>query len=184
MNYPGLGRLLWSGEHWIAYLGADRGGNGSVSLYHAYDSPAGEGTVAFVATPALTAVCTDNRRLAEFARDQLVVRKVSPFDPDAEIVAADTARTGDVRLTPGWRIEASGHVITVEWAEVGEAIVGPTTANEAICFTILYFAADGRISVDGRRLPGRPYPRVSWVSSLGKPMSSFCFALSETMLDG
>ena len=185
----GLGPLLWSGEHWIAYLreGGERGTEGragaSISLYHAYDSPAGEGTVAFVATDALTAVCTDNPALAEFARDRLVIRRVSPIDPDAEILEASLTRVGEVRRTPGWRIEAADHVIAAEWAELGAAIVGPTTASPSICFTILYFAAEGAIAVDGEPMPGRAYPRDAWTKTLGRPMSSFCFALSETMLD-
>ena len=187
MKNRGLGRLLWSGEHWIAYLrerdgGGDGSVSGSLSLYHAHDSAAGEGTVAFVSTPALTATCTDNRALAEFVRDRLVVRDVSPFDPGAAIVAANIERTGDVRHTPGWRIESSGRVISVEWWDVGEPIVGPRTTSDSICFTILYFAAGGHISVDGQTLPGEPYPREAWTRTFGEPMSSFCFALSETML--
>jgi hypothetical protein len=41
------GDLLWCGEHWIAYLrrpGEERE-SGMLSLYRAYSSPAGQGTV-------------------------------------------------------------------------------------------------------------------------------------------
>ena len=180
----GLGRLLWSGEHWIAYLQDDAGSaTGSVSLYHAYHSPAGEGTVAFVATPRLAALCTDNRALAEFARDRLVVRGISPIDPDATIVDAILERTGDVLASPGWTIEAGDHALSVDWSDIAAPIVGPQTANASICFTILYFAGAGRIVEDGLAIPGRAYPRDAWKKTLGRPMSSFCFALAETMLE-
>lgn len=184
-NTKSQGQLLWCGEHWIAYLRDTDSGQdtGMVSLFSAYSSPAGRGTAAFVAIPGengFKSLCTDNRAFAEFARTQVVPS--APFDREMPLAMAEIAREGDSETSPTWAIRSGMHEIAVSWNSLHEAIVGPPIPYPKIVFTILVFADAGFIRLDGRTLSGKPYLRQAWAASLGKPMSSFCFALAETVI--
>ena len=179
------GRLLWSGEHWIAYLrdiDSDQD-TGMVSLYSAYASPAGRGTAAFVEIPGdngFKGLCTDNVAFAEFARTQVVPS--SPFDHEMPTVEAKLERDGDTRLSASWTIRTGQHEIGVSWQSLQEPIVGPPIPHPKIVFTILVFADAGSICLDRMIVSGDPFLRQAWAASLGRPMSSFCFALAETVI--
>ena len=180
------GGLLWSGQHWIAYLRrpGSEDHTGMVSLYRGDTSPAGAGTAAFVQIPGadgFTGLCTDNRELAEFVRQTQVV-PTSPFDRGMEPVEARLSPGGDIRTEPAWEIDAAGRRIDVCWRELDPPLVGPPTAHPRIVFTILVFAGGGSIQLDGRDVGGEPYPRDNWARTLGRPRSSCCFALAETMI--
>ena len=51
------------------------------------------------------------------------------------------------------------------------------------CFTVLYFAQEAEIHLNGRRVPGAPFTRDIWRSSIGGDRSSCVYALAETFLD-
>ena len=76
------------------------------------------------------------------------------------------------------------HSIAATWSALQEPLVCPPRANPRIVFTILVFADEGRIELDGRAVDGRPYPRDVWKCNLGRPMSSCVFALPETIVAG
>ncbi len=180
------GGLLWSGQHWIAYL--RRPGRedhtGMVSLYRGDTSPAGAGTAAFVEIPGddgFTGLCTDNRDFAEFVRQTQVV-PTSPFDRGMEVIDARLSAGGDIRTEPTWEIVAGGRRIAASWRDLDPPLVGPPTAHPRIVFTVLVFAGGGSIELDGRDVGGEAYPRETWARTLGRPRSSCCFALAETMI--
>ena len=180
------GDLLWSGQHWIAYLRAPgaRDHTGMVSLYRGDTSPAGAGAAAFVEIPGgFTGLCTDNREFAEFVRETQVVA-TSPFDRGMDVIDARLSPGGDMRAAPEWEILAAGRRVLVSWRDLDPPLVGPPTAHPRIVFTVLVFAAGGAIELDGRDVGGEPYPRDIWARTLGRPRSSCCFALAETMIAG
>ena len=180
------GDLLWSGEHWIAYLrpaGAGRE-SGMVSLYHGYTSPAGSGTAAFVQIQGgdgFAALCTDNEAFARFVKETQVTPSV-PYDVEMPVVAGKFRKSGDVLKRPTWTICAQDREIVISWWDLHAPLVGPPTAHPRIVFTILVFADSAAIELDGRPVDGKPYPRDIWAKSLGMPMSSCVFALAETMI--
>jgi hypothetical protein len=182
-----LGTLIWSGEHWINYLRPPRAesDSGMVSLYHAHYSSAGEGTVAFVdiaGNPGFTGVCTDNRELAEFISETMIRGRGNPFDRDLPVLDAAITRSGDVRSAPFWTIRVGEDCIVATWEQIQPPLVGPPTLNESIVFTVLCFADEGGILLNGKPVVGRPYLREIWRQSLGKAYSSCVFALAETMI--
>ena len=180
------GQLLWSGEHWIAYLRSRPAQHPTamVSLYHAHASPAGRGTAAFVqidGDPGFAALCTDNTEFANFVKETQVSPS-APYDVDMPLATARFCQTGHLLERPSWHIAAGGREIGVTWWDLDQPLVGPPTANPKIVFTVLVFAERASIELDGRAATGDPYPREIWAPSLGKPMSSCVFALAETMV--
>ena len=191
------GKLLWSGEHWINYIRpADSESNtGMVSLYHSYYSPAGRGTVAYVDIPddlagtessGFTAVCTDNREYAQFIDAQMIrdnpYLKKSPWLRKLATRDAQFTLSGDIQREPSWTIDAGANRIVATWSNLN-SLVGPPTIHPQIVFTILLFAEQASIEVDGNRVSGAPYPNEAWSQSLGKAHSSCVFALAETMIE-
>ena len=181
------GTLIWSGEHWINYLrppdsDAD---TGMVSLYHAYYSPAGQGTTACVSIngdPGFAAVCTDNPEFAEFILDTMIRGGGGPFDTDLSVVDAQFSRGGDIRSNPSWHIVAGDQRIRATWSKKQPQLVGPPTIHPRIVFTVLCFTDEVSIELNGQSVAGQPYPREAWSQNLGKPHSSCVFALAETMI--
>ena len=185
---PTRGDLLWSGEHWIAYLRPPAGGSPTamVSLYHAYPSPAGIGTAAFVqiqGDPGYTALCTDNAPFARFVKETQV-NASAPYDVEMPMVDAYFRRDGALRDRSRWTVSTGSHQVIAAWRELHTPLVGPPTANRRIVFTILVFADRAAIELDGHRVEGDPYPREIWAKTLGRPMSSCVIALAETMVCG
>ena len=190
---PDTGKLLWSGEHWIAYLrepGSDTN-SASVGIYHTRYSPAGEGNVALISIPGdggLQAIVTDNRDVLDFTMER--VRAAAPDDPfndlDLPVLDGTVTRGGDVRIDPYWVLDGGDVTIRVSWGGLVEPfIMGGRAPNEkgtAVAFSVLMFAEKGAITVNGVRAPGEPYIRERWrrVTGPDGPASSFCFALAET----
>ena len=183
---PTRGNLLWSGEHWLAYLQSPETKHecGMVSLYHAYASPAGSGTAAFVqiqVADGFTGLCTDNESFARFVKETQVTSS-APYDVEMPFVEGQFQKSGNVLERPTWTIRAKGRVVEISWWELQSPLVGPPTLNPRIVFTILVFAEKSSIKLDGMFVGGTPYPRDVWTKSLGMPMSSCVFALAETMI--
>ena len=183
---PTHGNLLWSGEHWIAYLRSPetKHESGMVSLYHAYASPAGSGTAAFVQiqrADGFAGLCTDNESFARFVKETQITSS-APYDVGMPIVEGQFRKSGDVLERPTWTICAQDREVVISWWDLHAPLVGPPTLNPRIVFTILVFAEKAAIELDGRPVDGTPYPRDVWMKSLGMPMSSCVFALAETMI--
>ena len=180
------GDLLWSGEHWIAYLRPQGAGSesGMVSLYHGHVSPAGSGTAAFVQIPGedgFTALCTDNEAFARFVKETQVTAS-APYDVEMPVVEAAFRKSGNVLERPTWTIGTQDRVVVASWWDLHAPLVGPPTAHPRIVFTILVFAEKAAIELDGKPVDGEVYLRDIWAKSLGRPMSSCVFALAETMI--
>ena len=186
-------KLVWSGEHWINYLRTPGSAenSGMVSLYRAYYSPAGRGTVAYIDVPGaagFTGVCTDNRDCAQFIDDRMIrgnaAAAAGPWARELPLVEARFHLAGDVGRDPAWTIEAGETRITAAWKALQEPLVGPPTIHPHIIFTIFFFADRASIEVNGRKVSGEPYPNEAWARNLGEPHSSCVFALAETMIEG
>ena len=183
---PEIGRdeLLFSGEHWLNYLRlpGSRRDSAMVSIYRGRFSPAGPGTAAYVridGEDGFAAACTDSPGFEEFIRTTMY--RNGPF-ADLPVVAAEFRQEGDVGHRPAWRIAAGDREIRAAWSGLAAPYVGPPTLHPKIVFTILVFAAGGSVELDGRQVPGEPYLRDGWAKNLGRPHSSVCFALAETMI--
>src|SRR5579872_3863834 len=126
------GRLIWCGEHWIAYLreaGADAD-TAMVSLYHTRYSEAGEGCVALVKIPGaegFQAAFTDNRDLAAFITNHFIRKGPGLFDPEAPITDATITREGDIRNAPSWVIRTSLHHVVATWRKVQAPVIAEGT---------------------------------------------------------
>ena len=183
------GSLLWSGEHWILYLRPPESqvDSGQLSLYCAAYSPAGRGTVAYIDVPGsegLTAVCTDNPDLADFITATMIRGSNNPFDRELPQWRATFSRAGRMDRNPSWTIQSEHNTLTATWEQLESPLVGPPTLNPHIVFTVLVFAAAGRMQLDGTVVPGCSYSRDAWRKNLGQARSSCCFALAETMVAG
>ena len=187
------GGLLWSGEHWIAYLRrpGEESNSASVGVYHTRWSPAGEGNVALIHVEGpggFSAAVADNRAVYDFTMER--VRAAAPDDPfndiDLPLLDGSLVRGGDVRSAPYWAISAGGRTVVATWSDLVTPFImtgkAPNDRGVAVAFSVLIFGDGGSITLDGAQAPGAPYTREGWRRITGPegPASSFCFALSET----
>ena len=187
------GGLLWSGEHWIAYLRrpGEESNSASVGVYHTRWSPAGEGNVALIHVEGpggFSAAVADNRAVYDFTMER--VRAAAPDDPfndlDLPLLDGSLVRGGDVRSAPYWLITAGGRTVVATWSDLVTPFImtgkAPNDRGVAVAFSVLIFGDGGSITLDGAQAPGAPYTREGWRRITGPdgPASSFCFALSET----
>ncbi len=188
------GRVNWSGEHWISYLrppGASAD-SGMVSLYNMRYTEAGHGFVAFVVIhdgcgPAFKGLCTDNRGLVDFVRER-VLHQAShpPYDEELPVLEAHFTQAGHVARDPSWTIAAAGREITARWGRIQPVVIaaGPWPGagpSNYVC-SLLHFAEESSIALDGRAVAGEPYLRDIWRPSIGGDRSSCVFAISESLL--
>ena len=119
------GGLLWSGEHWIAYLRqpGEESSCASVGVYHTRWSPAGEGNVALIhieGENGFSAAVADNRAVYDFTVER--VRAAAPDDPfndlDLPLLDGSVVRGGDVRSAPYWLITAGGRTVVATWSDL------------------------------------------------------------------
>ena len=187
------GGLLWSGEHWIAYLRrpGEESNCASVGVYHTRWSPAGEGNVALIdiqGEGGFTAAVADNPAVYDFTMER--VRAAAPDDPfndlDLPLLDGSIVRGGDVRSAPYWLITAGGRTVVATWSDLVTPFLmtgkPPNERGTAVAFSVLIFSDGGSIALDGAQAPGAPYTREGWRRITGPdgPASSFCFALAET----
>ncbi len=182
------GSLIWLGEHWInAIRPADGKGPGAtVSLFHTRYSLAGEGNAALVrigGEDGFHAVCADSAELGRFISERFF-RRVDYFDPVLPLVEARFTRAGDIRRDPAWVIEAAGRRIVARWRVLGPPVVADGTFRSGTeHFTVLFFAEQASVELDGQTIDGRPFPRDIWKPTIGGDRSSCVFALAETLLE-
>ncbi len=181
--------LIWSGEHWIAYLRkpGEESDCGGVSLYHIRYSSAGEGNVAFVDIPGgggLAAVCTDDRDVADFAIENMIRGRGGPFDRELPILDGEFSRGGDIRRSPSWSIKTERGEVVTTWSSLEPPLIlegpGPISQGRAVTYSLLFFTDEASITLDGKDVGGSPYMRDIWVRAIGRPGSSCVFALAET----
>ena len=182
--------LVWSGEHWIAYLKNhdNQADVGRVSLYRVTYSAAGEGHVALVDIPDETfaGIYTDNVKLADFIT-KTVARGTSNnnfYRHDLPIVEAEITRGGDVRTTPSWTIDAEGSAVETVWSSIHQPMIlegpGPANGGAAVTHSLLFFANEATISLNGKSIGGVVYVRDEWIRAIGRQGTSAVFAIAET----
>ena len=182
--------LVWSGEHWIAYLKNhdNQADVGRVSLYRVRYSAAGEGHVAFVDIPdeAVTGIYTDSVKLAEFIT-KTVSRGPSNnnfYKHDLPVVEAEITRAGDVRTMPSWTIDAEGGAVEAVWTSIHPPVIlerpGPENNGTAVSHSLLFFANEATISFNGKSIGGVVYVRDEWIRAIGRQGTSAVFAIAET----
>ena len=182
--------LVWTGEHWIAYLKnhENRADVGRVSLYHVTYSAAGEGHVAFVDIPeeSFSGIYTDSPKLAEFMT-KTVARGSSNnnfYRHDMPILEAEIVRAGDVRTMPSWTIDSEGGAVEAVWTSIHPPVIleGPGPANNGVAVThsLLFFANEATISLNGKSVGGVVYVRDEWIRAIGRQGTSAVFAIAET----
>ena len=181
--------LLWSGEHWILYLRKDTEvkNSGSLSLYKTTYSPVGEGTVAMIGSSAIMPdiLCTDNRELANFVKDNIIKWEASPFEKDLEVTDASFTRTGSVKSNPEWIIETNDYRISAKWSKIESPTIMDKPLNSAgksVTHSILFFSEEASMKVNEAPIEGAPFIREGWKSAIGRVGSSCCFAISETIV--
>jgi hypothetical protein len=159
-----------------------------VSLYYTRYSPAGEGNVALVDVSGdggFAAICADNRALAGFITENIVRWEVSPFPRDLPVIDSKILRGGDVRQSPSWEIDSDLGRVDVTWSAIEPPLIlntpGPALKGRAVTHSLLFFAEEATMALDGEAVEGVPYVRDSWRGTIGRPGSSCCFALAETM---
>jgi hypothetical protein len=186
-----LSDLLWTGEHWILYLRrpGEEANSGAVSLYRTAFSPAGEGTVALVEIKGPAgigpAIYTDNPDLADFISNTVIKWSASPFPQGLPLVEARFTRGGGVPSSPEWRIEADGDVVTARWIDAWPPAVmdRPLQGDgKSVTHSVLFFSDEAEMTVNGVAVEGVPFVREDWKRVIGRPGTSSCFALSETMV--
>jgi hypothetical protein len=163
--------------------------SGMVSLWHTHYCSAGEGTVAYVHIPGafgFEALCTDNNALADFMVSWMKGRG-GIYDRELSVCVATFRRAGDIRQTPSWYIETEQNTVIATWERLEKLVLldgpAPKFSADRDVYSLLFFAESARISVNGRAVPGAPYLRDIWKSSIGGERSSCVVALSETFID-
>ncbi len=186
------GSVRWSGEHWINYLRrpGEEVDSGQVSLFVTRYGPAGEGIVAFVeivGEDGLTAICTDNRDVADFIFEMMAKGRGNQWDRELEVLDAHFTRGGDIRNDPSWTIETGDHRIVSRWHITDPEVIhhGPVPSGVAgvDIFSLLFFTYDATITHNGTSIDGKPYTRDIWRPTIGGDRSSCVFALAETTIE-
>ena len=181
------GILVWCGEHWINALRdrSDGGPTAWFSLFRTHYSQYGEGHTLQLAVPSagISVVCSDNPNLGAWIARRFLA-KSSVQTPDAPIVPAEFRRSGATHNAPMWTVEWAGHRIDARWTITeGPVIAYGPFGPDTEFFTVLFFTMQSALALDGRTLPGRPYPRDIWEASIGGVRSSSVIALNETLIE-
>ena len=182
--------LVWSGEHWIAYLKNhdNQAEVGRVSLYRVSYSAGGEGNVAFIDIPeeSFTGIFTDNVKLAEFMSKTLArgTSNNNYYKHDIPVVEAEITRGGDVRTMPSWTIAAEEGEVETVWSSIHPPMIlegpGPMHDGAAVTHSLLFFANEATISLNGKSVGGVVYVRDEWIRAIGRQGTSAVFAIAET----
>lgn len=184
--------LIWSGEHWVAYLrnAGEETDIGAVSLYNTRYSPVGGGTVAFIDIPGqngFPAICAERHDLADFIFDTMIRGRGMKFDAEIPVIKAKIDHGGDVRKAPWWSIATEHGTVKIVWSQVLPPLIlegsGPVFDNRSVTYSLLFFTTSARITLDGEATGGEPYTRDIWRRAIGRPGSSCVFALAETITE-
>ena len=188
------GTVAWSGEHWISYLrrpGEDTD-SGMVSLYNMRYTEAGHGFVAFVVIEpendnGFKGLCVTDHEVADFVLDE-VSRHAShpPYNEKLPVIDASFTQGGHIARNPSWTISTADHVIVVMWRQIQPVVItaGPWPGASPCNYvtSLLHFADESSIELNGRAVDGKPYDRDIWHASIGGDRGSCLFALSESLM--
>ena len=125
-------------------------------------------------------------RLAEFIT-RTVARGPSNnnfYKYDMPIVEAEITRSGDVRTMPSWTIDAEGGAVEAMWTSIHPPVIlegpGPANNGAAVTHSLLFFANEATISLNGKSIGGIVYVRDEWIRAIGRQGTSAVFAIAET----
>ena len=182
--------LVWSGEHWIAYLKNhdNQADVGRVSLYRVSYSTAGEGAVAFIDIPeeSFTGIFTDDLKLGDFMSKTLArgTSNNNYYKHDIPMLEAEITRGGDVRTMPSWTIASENGEVEVVWGSIHPPTIlegpGPMHDGAAVTHSLLFFANEATITLNGKSVGGVVYVRDEWIRAIGRQGTSAVFAIAET----
>ena len=187
--------LRWVGEHWLCVL-KDRNLEETVriSLYNTYESPAGEGAVAYLSirsrscTPLL-GVFTDNRDLSDWIYEAWGGGREGVFQQPLIVYDAQFARGERSRDNRSWLIENTTIKIEATWQQFEDPVVSyrgddPNVYAHRSLFNVLLFALDAKVQLNGTCVEGSPYLHNRWQSIIGGADRSSCVvALAETFIN-
>lgn len=182
------GTLAWSGEHWICMLREPGSENTAVvSHYHLRHSPAGPGNVAVIHVPGAAGVrvlATDNEPVAAFAKERFFAARADYLHGDLPVRPATFARIGEGQPGTGWRYRFDGAEMAARWFVREPPVIAHGNPRPGDwCFTVLFFAEEADLSLNGARVPGAPFTREIWRPTIGGDRSSCVYALAETFLE-
>jgi hypothetical protein len=191
------GAVDWSGENPGMYLKETAEGPfvTLISFFRVVRSSAGRGHAAFLLLdpqgegkdPKRPNLCvTDNERLARYLKDQFVTHFAAfrgaaglanvRFEPGSNFVAS-----GDALRSYSETFRHAGGEVRLLWEGLGDAFLVEFPKDKSATgrhemFSLFVNAMGVRVSIDGRSVPGRPFPR----DVAGKASSSAFLAFSET----
>ncbi len=194
------GRVVWTGENPGILLKEDPDGPlSAVALFFRIAwSPAGRGTVLMLyenpgssaSLPnAANVLLSDNRALAEFLRLNFIAKlaafaEAPAFSGLTHVAITQAWPEGDSASCYREQIRADGLEVTLTWDDLGEPValelpVELTGGKEHEAYNVLVECRKPEIRLNGRRLPGKPVPRVQ----AGIDTTSAFLYFSESWID-
>lgn len=145
-------------------------------------SPAGTGHVCYITTGSgtgpsdLRLMLTDNPKLAEYVTNETMAKLVPDFaTPPYKLVRAAFTTQGDTLTERSELCTSDEYRVIATWRKITPGqFSGMQPGNGFFMNFIIHMAAEGEITVNGKRLPGRVLPGP------GRPPSYLAFA--ETWL--
>jgi hypothetical protein len=187
--------LRWVGEHWLCVLkdSSSSEETARISLYNTYESPSGEGVVAYVSICSgscapLLGVFTDNRNLSSWIHKAWSGGRERVFHQPLVVYDAQFMRGEYSRENRSWLIENISIKIEATWKNFEAPVVSyrGDDANvyaQRSLFNVLLFACDAEVQLNGTRVEGSPYLHNQWKSVIGGNDRSSCvIALAETFI--
>jgi hypothetical protein len=101
-----------------------------------------------------------------------------------EPAMATFVRTAASPVAHTWRVTAAdGGTLEATWSDLGEPVfaTGPTRDGQSAITTVLVSAGRGVLTVDGRPVPGVPFPDPIWTPWFGSEQTSCVMGLGETI---
>jgi len=152
------------------------------NYWHVNWSPVGTGHVCFMTTGTgsgpndLRVVLTDNEKLAEYVTNETMAKLVPNFNkPAYKVIKATFKTTGDTLTERSEHCISDQYTIVATWRQITPGKFGGMDPNNGFFMNfIIQMAAEGEITINGKRLPGAVLPGP------GRPPAYLAFA--ETWL--
>ena len=152
------------------------------NFWRVHWSPVGVGHVCYMTTGTGTGpndirvVLTDNEKLVDYVSNQTMAKLVPNFNtPPYKVIKATFKTTGDTLTERSEHCISDQYKIVATWRKITPGRFGGMDPNNGFFMNfIIHMAAEGEITVNGKRLPGAVLPGP------GRPPSYLAFA--ETWL--
>lgn len=171
-------------DHLVVELaGADARPTAMVSLYAVSYSPElGEGNVAYLRTADGGDLCLgDSLELARRQSRRLATIGGADYGRSEPVAASFSRQYGRDEILV--RIAAPGIEIAIAWERLRPGFWldadAPALLPDEDIYAVFREAEAARVVVNGRTLPGLPFPDERWVPKVGRALSSCHAALAE-----